>query len=101
MRPQVRVSASPVSGRLYDHWGFGLTCVKSATRPLAPPYLRPTSFPRRVGHVGGPVIRGSEDVAARSSCAISFFSPREDLLEVPDEGAEDEVLCLVADSRWL
>ncbi|RRT38810.1 hypothetical protein B296_00052591 [Ensete ventricosum] len=26
---------------------------------------------------------------------------REDLLEVPDEGAEDEVLCLAAGSWWL
>ncbi|RZR86395.1 hypothetical protein BHM03_00013582, partial [Ensete ventricosum] len=69
--------------------GVGLTCVRSAVRslgirpylcqvgarPLAPPYLRPTSFPRRVGHVGGPVVRGSEDVAARLSCVISFFPP--------------------------
>ncbi|RWW56584.1 hypothetical protein BHE74_00036689 [Ensete ventricosum] len=90
MCPQVRVSTLPVSGRSYDHWGFGLTCARSAVRPPAPPYLRPTSFPHRVGHIGGPVVRGREDVVARSSFAISFFPPREDLLEVPDEGAEDE-----------
>ncbi|RWW17765.1 hypothetical protein GW17_00018286 [Ensete ventricosum] len=29
--------------------GVGLTCVRPAVRPLAPPYLRPTSFMRRVG----------------------------------------------------
>ncbi|RRT68799.1 hypothetical protein B296_00032179 [Ensete ventricosum] len=73
MRPQVRVSALPVSGRPYDRWGFGLTYARSVARPLAPPYLHPTNFPRRVGHVGGPVVRRSNDVVARSSCAISFF----------------------------
>ncbi|RWW76024.1 hypothetical protein BHE74_00015914 [Ensete ventricosum] len=36
-------------GRPYDRWGVDLTCV---------------SFPYRVGHVGGPVVRGREDVAA-------------------------------------
>ncbi|RWW38310.1 hypothetical protein BHE74_00056471 [Ensete ventricosum] len=39
--------------------GVNLTCVRSTVRlvvrPLAPPSLRPTSFPRRVDHVGGPV----------------------------------------------
>ncbi|RRT34685.1 hypothetical protein B296_00036460 [Ensete ventricosum] len=90
MCPQVRVSTLPVSGRPYDRWGFGLTCARSVVRPLAPPYLRPTSFLRRVSHVGGPVVQGREDVVARSSFAISFFPPWEDLLEVPDEGAEDE-----------
>ncbi|RRT52688.1 hypothetical protein B296_00022803 [Ensete ventricosum] len=73
MRPQVRVLALPLSGRPYDHWGFGLTRARSAARPLAPPYLRPTNFPRRVGHVDGPVVRKSDDVATKSSCAISFF----------------------------
>ncbi|RWW46035.1 hypothetical protein BHE74_00048087 [Ensete ventricosum] len=57
MRPQVRVSALPVSGRPYDRWGFGLTCARSVARPLAPSYLRRTSFSRRVDHVGGPVVR--------------------------------------------
>ncbi|RZR85969.1 hypothetical protein BHM03_00013056 [Ensete ventricosum] len=37
--------------------GVGLTCVRPVVRPLAPPYLRPASFPRRVDHVGGPVVR--------------------------------------------
>ncbi|RZS08518.1 hypothetical protein BHM03_00039492 [Ensete ventricosum] len=87
-------------GRPYDRWGFSLTSARSTARPLAPPYLRRTSFPRWVDHVGGPVVRRSDDVAARSLCAISFFPPREDPLEVPDEGAEDEVLCLAAGSRW-
>ncbi|RRT76857.1 hypothetical protein B296_00025881 [Ensete ventricosum] len=76
--------------------GVGLTCVRPTVRPLAPPYLRPASFPYRVGHVGGPVVRGRADVATGSPSAVSFSPPREDLLEVPDEGAEDEVLCLAA-----
>ncbi|RRT45290.1 hypothetical protein B296_00032273 [Ensete ventricosum] len=53
--------------------GVGLTCVRPAVRPLAPPYLHPTSFPRRVGHVGGPVVRGRADVMAGSPSVISFF----------------------------
>ncbi|RRT64031.1 hypothetical protein B296_00027060 [Ensete ventricosum] len=55
--------------------GVDLTCVRSTVRPLMPPYLRQTGFPRRVGHIGGPVARGREDVAARSTSAISFFPP--------------------------
>ncbi|RWW49105.1 hypothetical protein BHE74_00044772 [Ensete ventricosum] len=40
MRPQVKVSALPVSGRPYDCWGIGLTCVRSAVRLLGiRPYL--------------------------------------------------------------
>ncbi|RZR73228.1 hypothetical protein BHM03_00021691, partial [Ensete ventricosum] len=46
--------------------GVDLTCVRSIVRPLAPPYWRPTSFSRRVSHVGGPVVRGLADVAAKS-----------------------------------
>ncbi|RWV92275.1 hypothetical protein GW17_00045368 [Ensete ventricosum] len=34
MRPQVEVSALPTSGRPYDRWGIGLTCVRSTVRPL-------------------------------------------------------------------
>ncbi|RRT34216.1 hypothetical protein B296_00056341 [Ensete ventricosum] len=52
-----------------------LTYVRSVVRPLAPPFLRLTSFPHRVGHVGRPVVRGREDVAARSSFALSFSPP--------------------------
>ncbi|RRT36321.1 hypothetical protein B296_00042035 [Ensete ventricosum] len=65
------------------------------------PYLHPTDCPRWVGHVGGPVVRGHEDVATRSTSAISFFLPREDLLEVPDLGVEYEVLCSAAGLWWL
>ncbi|RWV86351.1 hypothetical protein GW17_00051772 [Ensete ventricosum] len=61
------VELTYVSGWPYDHWGFDLTCARSVVRPLAPPYLHPTSFPRRVGHVDGPVVRGREDVMANSS----------------------------------
>ncbi|RWV84833.1 hypothetical protein GW17_00053428 [Ensete ventricosum] len=49
-----------------------------------------------VGHVGGTAVRGCDDLAARSAFIISFFPSREDLLEAPDKGAEDEVLCLTA-----
>ncbi|RWW30117.1 hypothetical protein GW17_00005316 [Ensete ventricosum] len=51
--------------------GVGLTCVRSAVRPLAPPYLRPASFPRRVDHVDRPVVRGQTDVATGSPSAVS------------------------------
>ncbi|RWW85563.1 hypothetical protein BHE74_00005741 [Ensete ventricosum] len=51
--------------------GVGLTCVRSAVRPLAPPYLRPASFPRRVGHVDGPIVRGRTDVATGSPSVVS------------------------------
>ncbi|RRT41055.1 hypothetical protein B296_00036490 [Ensete ventricosum] len=57
-RTTAGVLTLPVSGRPYDRWGVDLTCV---------------SFPRRVGHVGGLVVRGREDVVARSTFAISFF----------------------------
>ncbi|RZR81851.1 hypothetical protein BHM03_00008155 [Ensete ventricosum] len=67
------------SGRLYEHWR---------------PPVYPVGYLRRVGHVGGPAVRGCDDLAARSAFVISFFPPREDLLEAPDEGVEDEVLHL-------
>ncbi|RRT68234.1 hypothetical protein B296_00001698 [Ensete ventricosum] len=82
--------------------GVDLTCVRSTVRPLTPPYLHPTGYPCRVGHVDGPIVQGREDVAVRSTSCISFFAPppREDLLEVPDYGAEDEVLCSSAGLWW-
>ncbi|RWW69214.1 hypothetical protein BHE74_00023204 [Ensete ventricosum] len=80
--------------------GIGLTCVRSVVRPLGigltsarlavrslgirpylcqvgrtttgAPYLRPTSFPRWVGHIDEPVVRRSDDVAAKSLCVISY-----------------------------
>ncbi|RWW36620.1 hypothetical protein BHE74_00058342 [Ensete ventricosum] len=36
------------------------------------PVVLATDFPRRVGHVSGPVVRGHEDVAARSTSVISL-----------------------------
>ncbi|RZR88216.1 hypothetical protein BHM03_00015771 [Ensete ventricosum] len=78
--------------------GADLICVRSAIRPLAP-LVYPAGYLRQVGHVGGPTVRGCDDLAARSAFVISFFPSREDLLEAPDEGAEDEVLCLTAGSR--
>ncbi|RWV77397.1 hypothetical protein GW17_00061781 [Ensete ventricosum] len=57
-RTTAGVSTLPVSGRSYDRWHS--------------PYMHPTSFPRRVGHVGGPVVRGCKDVATRSTFVISF-----------------------------
>ncbi|RRT66382.1 hypothetical protein B296_00038550, partial [Ensete ventricosum] len=70
-RTTVGVSTLPVSDRPYDRWGFGLTYARSTARPLVPPYLRPISFPCWVGHVGGPVVRRSNDVTTRSLCVIS------------------------------
>ncbi|RZS16418.1 hypothetical protein BHM03_00048405 [Ensete ventricosum] len=46
----------------------------SAVRPLAPP-VYPAGYLRRVGHVGGPAVRGCDDLAARLAFVISFFSP--------------------------
>ncbi|RRT45322.1 hypothetical protein B296_00035611 [Ensete ventricosum] len=39
------------------------------------PVVLTTDFPRRVGHVDEPIVQGREDVAARSTSAISFFPP--------------------------
>ncbi|RWV82041.1 hypothetical protein GW17_00056491, partial [Ensete ventricosum] len=50
--------------------GVDLTCVRSVVRPLAPPYLHPANFPRRVGHVGGPIVRGREDLLARGGSRL-------------------------------
>ncbi|RWW04232.1 hypothetical protein GW17_00032549, partial [Ensete ventricosum] len=47
--PAVLVVRHASAGRPYDRW--------------RPPYLHPTSFPRRVDHIGGPVVRGRKDVA--------------------------------------
>ncbi|RRT62494.1 hypothetical protein B296_00018194 [Ensete ventricosum] len=84
--------------RAFAGGGADLTCVRLAVRPLAPP-VYPADYLRQVGHVGGPAVRGCDDLAARSAFVISFFPSREDLLEALDEGAEDEVLCLTAGSR--
>ncbi|RWW85956.1 hypothetical protein BHE74_00005326 [Ensete ventricosum] len=84
--------------RAFAGGGADLTHVRSTVRPLAPPVYS-TGYLRRVGHVGGPAVRGCDDLAARSAFVISFFPSREDLLEAPDEGAEDEVLCLTVGSR--
>ncbi|RRT43261.1 hypothetical protein B296_00051937 [Ensete ventricosum] len=45
---------------------------RSAVRPLTPP-VYPVGYLRRVGHVGGPAVRGCDDLAARSAFVISFF----------------------------
>ncbi|RZS14376.1 hypothetical protein BHM03_00046057 [Ensete ventricosum] len=70
--------------------GVDLTYVRSDVRPLGiRPYLcqvgcmtagAPTlasSFPRRVDHVDGPVVRGRENVTTNSSFAISILYPCE------------------------
>ncbi|RWW55480.1 hypothetical protein BHE74_00037886 [Ensete ventricosum] len=80
--PQVRVSALPASGRPYDHW-------------------RPHTCARLASRVGSAMSAGQLSEACRRGdratiCHIILPPPREDLLEVPDEGAEDEVLCLAA-----
>ncbi|RZS05178.1 hypothetical protein BHM03_00035641 [Ensete ventricosum] len=64
--------------------GVGLTCVRPTVRPLAPPYLRPASFPRRVGHVGGPVVRGGptctpgvvNDISCNKLLQVVLVSPQ-------------------------
>ncbi|RWW29103.1 hypothetical protein GW17_00006383 [Ensete ventricosum] len=77
-------SALPVPGRPHDHW-----------RPHT--YVRPAS---RVGSATSAGQLSEEAMMWRPGHHVSYHSPpREDLLEVPDEGAEDEVLCLAADSR--
>ncbi|RWW80643.1 hypothetical protein BHE74_00011005 [Ensete ventricosum] len=69
----------------YAGKGVDLTHVRSAVRPLGcrpylcqvgrmtagAPILASTSFPRRVGHVDGPVVRGRKNVTIMSSFAIS------------------------------
>ncbi|RWV93240.1 hypothetical protein GW17_00044322, partial [Ensete ventricosum] len=42
----------------------------SAVRALTPP-VYPAGYLRRVGHVGGPAVRGCDDLAARSAFVIS------------------------------
>ncbi|RZS15900.1 hypothetical protein BHM03_00047820, partial [Ensete ventricosum] len=64
--------------RAFAGGGADLTCVRSAVRLLAPP-VYPAGYLRRVGHVGGPAVRGCDDLAARSAFVISFFPSREDL----------------------
>ncbi|RRT32795.1 hypothetical protein B296_00053228 [Ensete ventricosum] len=54
-----------------------LTCVRLTVRSLNPP------CPCQVDHVGGPIVRGREDVATRSIFAISFFSPEETFSRFP------------------
>ncbi|RZS13146.1 hypothetical protein BHM03_00044680 [Ensete ventricosum] len=77
MHPQVKVSTLPVLGRSYNCWGIGLTCVRPAVRSLAPLYLRPTGLPCWVGHVGGPVVRGSDDVVVLGNCDVARVDPIE------------------------
>ncbi|RWV93047.1 hypothetical protein GW17_00044526, partial [Ensete ventricosum] len=49
----------------------------SAVRPLAPP-VYPAGYLRRVGHVGGPAVRGYDDLAARLAFVISALVFRSD-----------------------
>ncbi|RZR99944.1 hypothetical protein BHM03_00029574 [Ensete ventricosum] len=50
--------------RAFAGGGADLTCVRSAVRPLAPP-VYPADYLRQVGHVGGPAVRGCDDLATR------------------------------------
>ncbi|RWW54602.1 hypothetical protein BHE74_00038815 [Ensete ventricosum] len=79
-----------LGGRLLEWWSPGEegvvqlrsaagSCKKvgsgrSAVRALAPP-VYPAGYLRRVDHVGGPIVRGCDDLAARSAFVISFFPP--------------------------
>ncbi|RWV85807.1 hypothetical protein GW17_00052372 [Ensete ventricosum] len=47
--------------------GADFSCVRSAVRPLAPP-VYPAGYLRRVDHVGGPAVRGYDDLAAVRGC---------------------------------
>ncbi|RRT39643.1 hypothetical protein B296_00048145 [Ensete ventricosum] len=59
------------SGRLYDHWRI--------------PYLHPIGYLRRIGHVGGSVVRGYDDLTARvdptkqelGNCDVARADPTE------------------------
>ncbi|RZR75402.1 hypothetical protein BHM03_00056537 [Ensete ventricosum] len=107
--------------------GIGLTCVRSAVRPLgyrsdlcqvgrttagdsALPVLgqphdhwRPHTCVQPASCIGSATSAGQLSEGAmmwRSDHYVSYHSPPgEDLLDVPNEGAEDEVLCLAAGSR--
>ncbi|RZR87840.1 hypothetical protein BHM03_00015317 [Ensete ventricosum] len=50
--------------------GVGLTCVRPAVRPLAPPYLRPTSFSRRVATSAGQLSEGGPTCLARGAFGL-------------------------------
>ncbi|RWW26520.1 hypothetical protein GW17_00009090 [Ensete ventricosum] len=56
--------------RAFAVGGADLTCVRSVVRALAPP-VYPVGYLRRVGHVGGPAVRGCDDLATRSAFVIS------------------------------
>ncbi|RWW71359.1 hypothetical protein BHE74_00020917 [Ensete ventricosum] len=55
--------ARPWSSR----YGVGARPDVSAVRPLAPP-VYPAGYLRRVDHVGGPAVRGYDDLAAVRGC---------------------------------
>ncbi|RWV89840.1 hypothetical protein GW17_00047994, partial [Ensete ventricosum] len=95
--------------------GVDLTCVRSVVRPLG---IRPYLCQVDSTTAGVPILASDQLLASgrprrRASCSRArgcgghviicpiILPPREDLLEVPDEGAEDEVWCLAADSWWL
>ncbi|RWW54738.1 hypothetical protein BHE74_00038658 [Ensete ventricosum] len=95
--------------------GVDLTCVKSTVRPLrCRPYL--CQVDHTIAGVSTLLVSASRVGLATSAGQLSegartwqpgqhlpYHSspPPEDLLEVPDEGAEDEVLCLVVGPWWL
>ncbi|RZS00109.1 hypothetical protein BHM03_00029760 [Ensete ventricosum] len=74
-------------GRPYDRWRSH-TCIRPASRIGSATSTGQLSKGARMWRLGHHLPHHSSP-------------PREDLLEVPDEGAEDEVWCLAADSWWL
>ncbi|RWW20748.1 hypothetical protein GW17_00015122 [Ensete ventricosum] len=95
------VSTLPVSGRPYDRWGVDLTCVRSAVRPLTPPILASDQLPalgRPRRRVSCPRARGRGGQV--NICHTFFSPPREDLLEVSDLGADDEVRAEARELEW-
>ncbi|RWV98791.1 hypothetical protein GW17_00038340 [Ensete ventricosum] len=67
-----------MSGDSELDWGglaAGVVESGSAVRALAHP-VYPAGYLRRVGHVGGPAVRGCDDSAARSAFVISTNKQR-------------------------
>ncbi|RZS21661.1 hypothetical protein BHM03_00054329, partial [Ensete ventricosum] len=69
-----------VMRRAFAGGGADLTSVRSAVRPLAPP-VYPVGYLRRVDHVGGPTVRGCDDLtswldATWSSCSYRVRATR-------------------------
>ncbi|RWW41064.1 hypothetical protein BHE74_00053479 [Ensete ventricosum] len=107
MRPQVKVSALPVSGRSYRPYlcQVGRTTTGVSALPVSGrPYdrWRPHTCVRLACRVGSATSAGQLSEGAMMwwpGHHVPYHSPREDLLGAPDEGVADEVLCLATGAR--